>query len=578
MIWLRLLKVSQELMKYNFLTVLVVTLLILCAFPRESVAKVEMTPKITVVYSNDSEDQFAVVNRLDALFSSYGHTTVVNIEKLEASQLEKSTHIVYMGLSKEVIANDVVTLFKQNQKPKLFIGYNAQQFDNNPEMSERLNSDLIEVNDQSLARKSQFIDSNLNAKTIVFGKTIEKEVPLLIQMDEEAYYLALLEFTEEMDTILRPFISHDFIGQKAGVKEAFIIINDITPQTKANVLKKKMDQFKKLDIPYMLGVTSATLLAGEKQSFLELKENTELVTLLKKEQQNGVAILAEGYANAYHYVTGYGQEFWDKEFDGPITSLDPLKAHDLKKRSEFESATAFDKYRQEIGKIEETYTEKRLVNAINSLSDIGIYPIAFSLKDGYASDYVYRTINKHFSTYFGNLQYSNEDSSKRGVQAWITQPNFMDGLTVYPINLQGVTEDPTSENTLFKSLQSLSQNPKVMAGIQINVASSNVETAATLTVFSQFPEFIWLDPGKIPTVVKTDNIEIQQFANGKTTMDLQNKYMYRMKTKLANEPFEFALWILFIIVLAFVTVFFINVIRLRVTLKKRLFEERKPNG
>lgn len=117
-----------------------------------------------------------------------------------------------------------------------------------------------------------------------------------------------------------------------------------------------------------------------------------------------------------------------------------------------------------------------------------------------------------------------------------------------------------------------------MAGIQINVASSNANTAATLAVFQQFPEFTWLDPGKIPTSVTTDNIEINQYTNGKTTMDLQNKYIYRMKTKLANEPFEFALWILFGIVLAFVTVFFTNVIRLRVTLKKRLFEERKPNG
>lgn len=566
-------------MKYNQLFIFVIMLLVLCFFPREAIAKEEMTAKnILIVYSNDQAEQFSTINRLDTLFSTFGQTTVLPIEELEAKHVDKSSHLVYVGIDKDVIANDNLALFKQYQKPQLFIGYNAQQFNETVEIDEKLNNELIEVNKQGLTKQSEFIDSKVKASPIVVGKTLESEVSLFMELKKDSYYLAFDNLTTEIESIVRPFIAREFIGQKSGEKEAFIVINDITPQTKAKVLQQKMNQFKQLDIPYMLGVTSATLMPGEKQTFLELKENKDLVTLLKKEQQAGVAIIAEGYANAYHYVTGYGQEFWDKQYDGPITSLDPLKAHELKKRSEFVSDQAFEDYRQEIGKIEESYTEKRVVNAISSLSDSGIYPIAFSLKDGYASDYVYRTINKHFSIYFGNVQYSNEDSSKRGVQAWISRPDYMDRLTVYPINLQGVSALTTSENTLYKGLQSLAQNPKAMAGVQINVASTNADTAATLAVFRQFPEFTWLDPGKIPTVVKTDNIEIQQFASGKTTMDLQNKYIYRMKTKLANEPFEFALWILFIIVLAFVTLFFINVIRLRVTLKKRLFEERKPNG
>lgn len=42
--------------------------------------------------------------------------------------------------------------------------------------------------------------------------------------------------------------------------------------------------------------------------------------------------------------------------------------------------------------------------------------------------------------------------------------------------------------------------------------------------------------------------------------------------------FESILWALVLIVSLFVALFFMNTLRLRITLRKRLFEERKTNG
>jgi len=69
-----------------------------------------------------------------------------------------------------------------------------------------------------------------------------------------------------------------------------------------------------------------------------------------------------------------------------------------------------------------------------------------------------------------------------------------------------------------------------------------------------------------------------QHEDGEQTIDLSFSKIERLKILFDERPFELILWVLVFIVSLFVTLFFISTLRLRITLRKRLFEERKTNG
>lgn len=571
-------------MKSNLVKIIVCACIVLSIYPRlaEANGKEKQTNEIVIIYSMDSEQQRATVNQLDTLFSAYGKTVVSSIEKLTKEKIKQATHLVFVGLTHEEIAANKKQMIKEVDVPQLFIGKNATQFISNVSGKEKINKQLVEVGGKSLQMKTSFLEHKLsNEKVIVNGRTIDQKVPLFMKWETtNQYYLAMAELNEEVLAIIRPFLADDFIGSQMNAKKSLVIVGDITPQTKAKRLKERLSLLKAQNISYALAVTSAILEKGDNQRFMELKENKELIKELVKQQTAGVAILADGYAKTITLKNGiaYDDEFWSRVYDHPITSEDEQVTASLKKRSDFSSEKEFQRYRSEIGQAEAKYANQRINQAVNSLSDLGLYPIAFTTKSGLVSDYVYDVIENHFSSYFGKLQYSNEEKAKSGTQADITEPAYLNGLQVYPINLNEVTNERVSETNLVSDLQQLDENRQAIAGIQLSMLSSTKNIEKTLAILAQFPQFTSLDVGNMPAEVKTSAVHIQQNAVGEKQVEMKNKYFYRLKNKLQNEPFEFMLWGLFVVVLLFVIVFFINVLRLRVTLKKRLFEERKPNG
>lgn len=78
--------------------------------------------------------------------------------------------------------------------------------------------------------------------------------------------------------------------------------------------------------------------------------------------------------------------------------------------------------------------------------------------------------------------------------------------------------------------------------------------------------------------VKSENVTIVQHKDGEQTIDLTFSKTELLKIVFDERPFELILWVLVLIVSLFVTLFFISTLRLRITLRKRLFEERKTTG
>ncbi|MEG0448742.1 MAG: DUF2334 domain-containing protein [Lysinibacillus sp.] len=168
-----------------------------------------------------------------------------------------------------------------------------------------------------------------------------------------------------------------------------------------------------------------------------------------------------------------------------------------------------------------------------------------------------------------------------GVQKHSTQiyKTVRANQTIYPYTVANITN--TKDFPLYQveqSINRLNKAPGAVMGIRYPVFLDASYIQELVELLRAQGPIQWLDFRKTAQHVKTDNVSIVQTVDGKQKVQLSFTYVDRLKKMFDERPFELILWVLVIIVSIFVTIFFMNTLRLRVTLRKRLFEERRSNG
>lgn len=563
-------------MKFKGVLTFFAFLLVVSWIPETTQAQSQKKPTILIVYNATTPMEEKTVHRVDALFSSYGDTVVEPISKMTKQQVNEAATIIYIGMNEADISRQPREWIQKFPRQKLFIGYNANQFEAFRDLRIEGMGDFVQIDSKTLTTKIPFLKTTSNYKEVIKGKTLHRTYPILLKHNKD-YYLSLNKWTDEFQLYLQPFIANKTTWYQPPKHRVWMIIDGIRPSTSPKQLKTLTDQLKRENVPYALAVSAVEYTANRK-SINQLSEAKELRDLLQEEQVKGVAIIVNGYGLSYRQEDQKQHEFWDDKLNQPITALNSAQAKPFYSIEEFSSKEAFQEARKKNGQIEKQYTKQRIQEAVSALSRAKLYPIAFTIENGQASSYVYEEIAQHFSTYFGTLQYSDESSEFNGVQPLVTKPSYMYHLQVYSANITPITSNLESEPILIQQLKNLTTIQGSMAGIKINVQQKPEEIARTLAILNTFPQFEWLDLRKIKTKVQVTDLTITQSDTGKLTVKQENRYIDLIKYKWETSPFEFSLWVLFGIVLLFVALFFLNVLRLRFTLKKRLFEERKPNG
>lgn len=272
---------------------------------------------------------------------------------------------------------------------------------------------------------------------------------------------------------------------------------------------------KKRQIPYALAVAAVEYTNNQK-GINKLEEAKELKKELQNQQAQGVPIIANGYGLSYRMDDKVQHEFWDSRFNQPITALNSAQAEKAYSLDAFSSIEAFNKEREKIGRTEKEYTAKRIEDAVTELVNAKLYPIAFTIENDHASSYIYEEISKHFSLFFGALQYNDNSSEDTGVQPLITKPAYMNHLQVYSTNIKPVINGLEGEPTLVHELKDLLKIKGSMAGIKININMQlNPKTIErTLDIFESFPQFEWQNLREVKSDVQVKHITIQQTAKG----------------------------------------------------------------
>lgn len=229
----------------------------------------------------------------------------------------------------------------------------------------------------------------------------------------------------------------------------------------------------------------------------------------------------------------------------------------------------------------ETYylhDNKKLLSYLQKLQKEG-YPFVLSSSTASQTeknlDYlvlrkIYPTIISGDSPLFkGSIQQGSQ-------QLYLSQ---IDSRTIYPVTVGTIAN--TDNNPLYpvkQKIKLLLKVPSSIIGIQYP-AYFNASYVEELAVYlSEHPQIELLNLRQTKQQVTSKNVSIKQHENGEQTIQLAFTKIERLKILFEERPVELILWALILIVSLFVTLFFISTLRLRITLRKRLFEERKTNG
>lgn len=154
-----------------------------------------------------------------------------------------------------------------------------------------------------------------------------------------------------------------------------------------------------------------------------------------------------------------------------------------------------------------------------------------------------------------------------------------DEQKIYPYTIAAIND--ASVYPLYavqQSIRHMNKAPGSTIGIQYPSYLGAHHVQELVELLNKQVELEWLDFRKTAQLVQTSKVSIMQSANGEQKIQLSFTKLDRLKKMFDERPFEVVLWLLVIIVSLFVIVFFMNTLRLRITLRKRLFEERKSNG
>jgi len=521
----------------------------------------------TLIIYSASQSEPALVKQMEAMISPYTNSKTIAYYQLTKSDLKDFQAMIYIGLKKENIKELVDQDLKETKI--LMIGENIEQFNGFESVKKGVQQQIASIDDIPFEKSFQLQQiKNIKANAIISEKH-QMQGRTILWGNDRQYYLPVKEIPQQLQWAIQPKITA-FFGWKMNEKQkAAIVIDQITPNTSVDKLTKITNVLKAEKVPVILAIQP--LGQGDRENILTtFDENKKLRKKIIELQKEGATVLISGLKPTIDKSTLVQSEFWQNDVDQPMKEAVESASLSSINRNDFPSEELFNEKRHEIGQKEQQLTNEAWNEAIDETVKVGIIPTGLTIENDGASKYVYKALAEKTTSYFGNIQFG-DSKVDRVLQSTIIQSDLLNKTTIYPINIQ-------ANNSIDEQLFQLQKINGAFAGVKIHVDDSIQVLHSTIQKIEEIPSFHWLTPIEINGQLHSDLVNISTASNGEIIVEKPNKILYQLKMIYKNNLFEFILWILFGLVLLFVLLFFFNVIRLRMSLKKRLFEERKPNG
>ncbi|MGE1096907.1 DUF2334 domain-containing protein [Bacillus altitudinis] len=571
-------------MNFNVLTkccLLIVLFSMLSIKDSTSAGALEKESRTLIVYSTQSGETTPTVNMLDVLVGHFStRTTILSDEQITEKNLNDFQQVIYIGEEKRTLKAQTIRLINESKR-LIAIGYNAEQlrpfstltFHKQDHISQIKNTDDQEYRQLERGITAQTVQgTDLQRKFLL--KKNKAEQPFVIQTKEGAAYVGMLNILQH-DKLLAEVLE-SLLPASNQTTTKYLQIGKINPVTDEKKLLELGRYVTARHIPFLLAVTPIWIdpATGDE---VTLSDRPKLVHVLKQLQSNGASVVLHGFSRTYRTEeSGNGFEFWDVKYDQPVTSNEPEKADQQLNKSFFPNEKDFNAYITSNQHQEAIYTEEKLTKGIELLAQQGLYPLAFEVPNDAISLQGYKVISRHMSSLFGQVQLSDRTWKSSSESPFLSTPAMLHGMTLYPEQSIDTASDQEGAIILTEqTIQSMQHIQSAAIGLSYDVEAEIDGLQDVITQMDAIPSSEWLDLKKTKQTVQTQNVQIKTAGNGQIQIE-QSKIAEPKTNKRSG--MENMLRILTVVVLLFIVAFAFYTLYLRLTMKKRIFKERKSGG
>ena len=515
----------------------------------------------------------------EATFSAFAEDIqLVAANQIDEAILHDADVLVFIGDERGVVPQLLQENVKAFKGRVIAFGHNAEQLQPYTEWSFNGEETIRTLDGQSLPTTRSIIHAvpPSESEILSVGETLNGQIPFIIQKGLHAYIASTSIGTAEKFAVSS--LIYTLLNlQPPTTHPAYIRLEDISPITDPKLVKEAGDYLADRNIPFYMAMIPVYV-NSETGEQIFLSENKELVQVLQNLQSRGGMIIAHGYTHSYRAdETGEGFEFWDVEFNQKITTIESDEpSFPLQAQSGFLTKEAYETYMNEIDEIEKQYINQKQTKSIEHLVDNGLYPIAFEAPHYTMSSSGYQITSTYFSSIFGQIQLSDDDWEVMNSPLFTSTPAIMSDMIFYPETIGFV--DPELENPLEEmeeAIEQLKRVPGSMIGGFYHPYIGIDYLPEMVGLIESVGNIEWLDLRETSQLVETNHVTIKQEPGKLLQISSTISRADRLLQKLKDYPFEASLWIMAIVVTLFIFAFFIYISRLRVRLRKRLFEERE---
>ncbi|EJS47691.1 hypothetical protein ICG_05188 [Bacillus cereus BAG1X1-3] len=538
---------------------LILLFTILLLIPVHTSAQTSSTPKVLILYSTENN---TVTNNVQILNTQLGHftkdITVKSLKEInEITNSSSYTHIVYIGEKKEDFSTEVKQFLESFSGPVLVLGQNVEQLSNRFSF---ITSDETDIRTHTIEYPTRKLKNELQEErlmkkieakgtTLAYALSADGNHPLIVHQGT-SYYVATPNLFDWMSHYVGEML-FSYFEQKPMTNKtsAYLRLEDVHPAVNVKQLKEIAELLKEKNLPYMITVIPVYK-DPETGKTVHLKDNSELVDVLRFMQDNGGSIVMHGYTHQfYDSETGEGFEFWDVKTDQPIRQPNHEKP---KTKEDFQSTEDYNKYVENGKAFEEKYTKDHIEKGITELVEAKLYPVAFEAPHYTMSQKGYEILSQYFSTYVGQLQLNDTTWKSMHSPAYISTPSFLHGMKLIPETVGFIEEDKPQAIAKMKeravSIEKLSDG---IIGAFYHPYLGVTPLKEVLKELESIPNIEWIDLQKETNEVKMKDIHITTNKDG----------IHVEKTTSANDIMDYIKQYGFFLIIGFIIIVFLLLLR-----------------
>lgn len=418
------------------LTAILALSLVILLFPAEEVLAGESTSEVLILYDSALREDNSSFSLVVALSEYLGHfpVTVVarSTEEWKPGSLSGYDAVIYVGNRPKKLPPPLIEELASLPRV-IWMENNIEQFaafrnwDGFTFYGKELQFVRLYCRGEEAVIAGSLpviiVDPGNKGRIIAEVGNLKYRRPLAWQR-ENLFYLGRLDFTMPFSLVLGEFL-HEALGiNHSPGHRALLCIEDVSPSTNPDNLDSLIDVMVQYHVPYAVAVIPFDQgVFGQAR----LSNARDLLKVLRRVPETGGAIIMHGccHSNEYSSKTGEGFEFWNTEKDAPMEG-------------------------------EPDFTKERINRGLSEFARTGVYPVAFEAPHYAMSRAAYGELARHFSTYVGQIQISDETYRATLDPPFIIKSHLLKGMTVFPETLGYVNpEDPLSLDRIMERARML---------------------------------------------------------------------------------------------------------------------------